>query len=59
MSKDRAILLTSYIDSLAVASIMNNLQPETKYIYLHMTKQMKCGNHHERVAVEINFSCRY
>jgi len=31
---DRAILLTSYIDSLAVASIMNNLQPETKHIHI-------------------------
>jgi hypothetical protein len=33
MSTDRAIILKSYIDSLAVASIMNNLQHEKKYIF--------------------------
>lgn len=33
MCTDRAIILKSYIDSLAVASIMNNLQPEKKYIF--------------------------
>jgi len=59
MSTDRAILLKSYIDSLAVASVMNNLQPEKKYIFLPIKKQMNCGNHRERVVVEINFSCRY
>jgi len=41
MSTDCAILLKSYIDSLALVSIMNNLQPETKYIFLHMQKKRR------------------